>query len=126
MSGSVFPKPIGTRIEVKRSPVWSTKTMRALSGREQRIGWYNAPLYEYEMKIEFLRQGIINGKAYAEAKTIVDFFNAMQGSFDDFWLDDPFDGTQHKVRFKNDRIDVERFLSNFWEIKTLNFVEVRP
>lgn len=125
MSTQTFPTLPGTKINVIRTPRWSTKIHTSASGREQRVRFYDAPLYDFELTIEVLRQGVINGKTYAEAKTLVDFYNAMGGAWDSFYYVDPYDGTTRTVRFAEDKLPISRLMLNLWEATKVKLSEVR-
>lgn len=124
MSNEIFPTLPGTKIDVRRTVTWSTKVMKARSGREQRISYQEVPIYEYELTIEVLRQGTINGKDYNELKLLVDFYNARKGAFDNFQFKDPYDNALRTVRFKDDKLDTARIMSNLWEAKKVSLIEV--
>ena len=124
MSNVTFPTFPGMKIEVTRTPQWSTKVHAGSSGTEQRVSFYSAPLYEFTLNIEFLRERF-SGGAQTEASTLTAFFNARQGSLDSFLFTDPLDGTVRTVRFKEDRIDIERLANGLWSCKKLVLREVR-
>jgi hypothetical protein len=55
MSGLVYPNFLaGKMLTQRRTPTWSTKPQRALSGKESRISYRAYPLYEWELQYEFL------------------------------------------------------------------------
>ena len=123
-SNLFFPTLPGTRIEVSRSPQWSTKIHRGSTGTEQRVGWYNAPLYEFILNVEVMREGF-SGAATAEASTLTNFYNSMGGKRDSFLFVDPLDGTNRRVRFDDDKLEIERLFSKLWAAKKIKLVEVR-
>lgn len=125
MSNAFFPTLPGTKMEVKRRPRWKTTVHTSRSGREQRIGWWNTTLYEFELHIEVLRQGSPYG-SNVEAATLSDFYNARQGAFDTFFFTDPLDGTTRTVRFKEDQLEFERIVKGVWRVAKVLLVEVRP
>lgn len=125
MSSVYFPTLPGTKMEVSRRPQWKTTVHTSRSGKEQRIGWWTSPLYEFELHIEVLRQGAPYG-SNVEAATLTDFFNARQGSLDTFWFVDPLDGTTRTVRFKEDKLDFERVVKGVWKCPKITLLEVRP
>lgn len=124
MSSVFFPTLPGTKMEVTRTPEWSTKVHRAASGAEQRVGYYSSPLYEFKLSIEVLREGF-GGGVTAEASTLSNFFNARQGSLDTFFFVDPLDGTTRTVRFAEDKLEMERPFSKLWAAKSVKLREVR-
>jgi len=125
MSSAIFPTFPGTKVDVVRTPRWSTKIMTSASGREQRVAFYDNPLYEYELSIEVLRQGQIYSKSWTELATLVDFYNARKGAFDTFLFYDPADGIQRTVRFAEDKLTTQRLLITLWQVTKIKLVEVR-
>ncbi len=123
-SNFFFPTLPGTRIEVSRSPQWSTKVHKGSSGTEQRVGWYNATLYEFVLNIEVMREGF-GGGSTVEASTLTNFFDSMGGQRDSFLYVDPLDGTSRRVRFGDDKLEIERLFSKLWAAKKIKLVEVR-
>ena len=117
MSGT-WPTIPGMTMEIIRTVEWSTTIKRSASGRETRIQWWPAPLYNYQITIEFLRQGTVNPHhaAYSEAQTLVGFFNTNMGAWDTFTFTDPLDGIQRTVRFSEDTLAITRRFSNIWDI----------
>lgn len=89
MSNTIFPVLPGLAFDNKRTPVWSTTTHAAQSGKELRAAAWSYPLYEYELVYEVLR----SAPALAEFQTLLGFFNARQGSFDSFLYSDPSDNS---------------------------------
>ncbi|MGV0960109.1 MAG: DUF2460 domain-containing protein [Limnohabitans sp.] len=86
MSQAVFPTMPGLKWGAVKTPMWSTKIQRSASGRELRAAYYSAPLWKISLNYEVLRSG-----ALAELETMVGFFNARRGSFDNFLYVDPED-----------------------------------
>ncbi len=86
MSQAVFPTMPGLKWGSVKTPMWSTKIQRSASGRELRAAYYSAPLWKISLSYEVLRSG-----ALAELETLVGFFNARKGSFDNFLYRDPED-----------------------------------
>lgn len=84
MSNAVFPDLPGLAWSVKKVPLWKTETQESISGKELRWSAMSYPRYRITLNYEFLRAG--NGNA--ELQTLMGFFNARRGSWDDFlWLD---------------------------------------
>jgi uncharacterized protein (TIGR02217 family) len=83
-----FPTLPGIAFPIKRTPVWSTAKLTALSGRESRIPRRLFPLWKYELPFELLRSG-----AAAEFEQLVAFYNAVGGSSDSWLFNDPSDNT---------------------------------
>jgi len=89
MSNVVFPVLAGLQFPVKRSPVWKTKKQVSASGKEARTAMWTYPVWNIQMGYEFLRDTTAND----ELKTLVGFFNARLGMWDDFFFSDPDDKT---------------------------------
>jgi uncharacterized protein (TIGR02217 family) len=87
MSNIQFPALQGLTWSVFKTPQWNTKIQTATSGRELRSAWFSTPKYGFKLSYEILRAAT----AYSELQTLMGFFNARQGSFDNFLYDDPTD-----------------------------------
>lgn len=89
MSNSVFPTLIGLAWNVTKTPIWSTRIQKAVSGREYRSAQYSIPLWKFKLIFDVLRAS----QQLQEFQTLAGFFNARQGSFDTFLYADPNDQT---------------------------------
>lgn len=87
MSDAVLPAYPGFRLDVEKTPTWSTKFARAVSARERRTSLRVYPIYELEFSVEVLRD--VPGTD--EAKNLLGFFNLRAGGFDSFRYADPDD-----------------------------------
>ena len=87
MSQGIFPALPGLSWPVTKTPMFSTKIQRAVSGREYRAAFYQYPLYTFSISYEVLR----DRAAFLEQQELLGFFLARQGSFDDFLYTDPND-----------------------------------
>jgi uncharacterized protein (TIGR02217 family) len=76
MSNAIYPTLAGRGWSILKKPKWSTKVQTAVSGKELRAAFFSYPLYT-----------ITN----AEYQTLIGFFNARQGSFDNFLFTDDSD-----------------------------------
>lgn len=80
----VLPALPGEAFPAQRTPVWSTRVQRVASGRELRASYYSAPLWEFSLRYEFLRErSLLREKSQLEA-----FFNARAGRGLSFWFRD--------------------------------------
>lgn len=86
MGNAVFPTLIGLTWDIVKTPMWSTRIQRSVSGRELRAAFYNYPLWRWTLSYDLLRDD-----SSAELKTLVAFFNQRKGSYDSFLYDDPSD-----------------------------------
>lgn len=94
MSNAIFPTLPGLAWNVGKTPVWSTRIQKTVSGRELRAAFYNLPEWHFKLTYEFLRAG-----AQQELQTLLGFFNARQGSFDSFLYRDPNDNSVTAQQF---------------------------
>lgn len=88
MSNVTFPVLPGLAWSVVKTPQWSTRIQKTVSGREYRAAFFNVPLWTFKLSYEVLRAG-----GEQELQQLVGFFNARQGSFDSFLYRDPTDST---------------------------------
>ncbi|MFS1523789.1 Bro-N domain-containing protein [Microbulbifer sp. 2304DJ12-6] len=79
------------------------------------------PRYKYRLRYEFLR----SDPPLQELQQLVQFFEDHYGRWDSFYFDDPYDGVRRRVRFFRDNLDVERFLVQLWELKSLELISVK-
>ncbi len=94
MSNAVFPSLPGITWGSTKSPEWKTITQESVSGKELRASLMSYPRWTYTLSYEFLRGGSL-----AELQTLVGFFNARRGMFDDFLYTDPDDNTVTAQQF---------------------------
>ena len=69
---------------IKRRTRWSVGSTRTQAGRLFRTDHWTYPIYEYELKFDFLR----NGAAHQEVAALIGFFDRMHGSAGEFWYRD--------------------------------------
>lgn len=89
-----FPTLPGISWPIKRTPVWSTAKLTAVSGRESRIPRRLFPLWKYELPYEMLRSG-----SYAEFEQLVAHYNAVGGPSDAWLFNDLSDNTASAQAF---------------------------
>jgi hypothetical protein len=87
MSTAVFPTLRGLALPVQKSPIYSTVIKTSVSGREIRRANYSTPIWNISLSFEFLRDTFL----IPELKTLMGFFMARRGSFDNFLFSDPDD-----------------------------------
>lgn len=94
MSSAVFP-PLATTPglswNVRQTPQFNTLTQRSVNGRELRAALMAYPLWNIELTYDVLRDADYG--SYTELETIVWFFLARQGAFDNFLWVNPNDKT---------------------------------
>ena len=89
MSNAVFPQLPGLKLELSKTPQWSTSAKTAVSGREVRASYWSYPTIRYELSYEVLR----TYTTLSELEQIQGFFNARRGSFESFLYSDAQDKT---------------------------------
>lgn len=90
MSNIVFPKIRGLAWSIVKTPTFSTEIQESLTGREVRVQNFQNPIWEFTLTYEYLlndpRSRDENEQTPLE--TLVDFFLARGGQFDDFLLNE--------------------------------------
>jgi hypothetical protein len=94
MSNSVFPSLPGLTWGTTKTPEWKTIVQESVSGKELAASLMTYPRWTYTLSYEFLRSG-----AQTELQTLVGFFNARRGKFDDFLYTDPDDNAVTSQQF---------------------------
>lgn len=89
MSTATMPVLAGMGYPVVRTPVWDTDTQKSISGKQVRLAYMTAPLYEWSADVNVLRSLV----SPEDFQTLIGFFNARQGSFDSFLYTDADDNS---------------------------------
>lgn len=90
MSNLLFPKIRGLAWTIVKTPTFSTEIQESLTGREVRIQNFQNPVWEYTLTYEYL----LNDPKFRDEneqtplETLVGFFLARGGQFDDFLLNE--------------------------------------
>lgn len=84
MSDVLFPD-IRIGYDLTRKPMFSTKIMTSVNGRELRASYQAVPKYEFSLTLPGLQE------RKGELQEIEDFFIARRGAFDSFLFKMPFD-----------------------------------
>ncbi|MBB6251706.1 DUF2460 domain-containing protein [Nitrospirillum iridis] len=84
---AIYPALAGLGYSVTKKPTWSTKIATAASGRETRMAFWSAPIWEFQLTYDFLRDTATAN----ELKTLLGFYLQMQGAFTPFLFQDPDD-----------------------------------
>jgi uncharacterized protein (TIGR02217 family) len=87
MSNEIYPSLPGLKWDQKKTPIFSTRIQKSVSGRELRSPFYVYPLYQYELSYDLLR----DSNAHNELKTLMGFYLARQGAYDSFLYNDASD-----------------------------------
>lgn len=92
MSNAVFPAAVrGLDRNSSKTPEFSTIVQKAPSGSETRILERNNPLWKFSLSYNWIKDDptdIPAGLTYTDLKTLMGFYLARQGQFDDFLYDD--------------------------------------
>jgi phage-related protein len=118
MSNNVFPSLPGLDINVEREVIYRDTTHEVQSGKEYRTRWWSTPRYRYKLKFSVLRNSVnapAPWAAYSEIAILLNFFDVHAGSWDSFLYNDPYDGTQVRVRFEQDSLPTTQVTSGIWE-----------
>lgn len=90
MSNLLFPKIRGLGWTITKNPTFSTEIQSSLAGREVRVQNFQNPIWEFTLAYEYLlndpRSRDENEQTPLE--TLVGFFLARGGQFDDFLLNE--------------------------------------
>lgn len=89
---ATYPE-LGVGFSVIKRPIWSTGVSTAASGREVRLGFWDFPLWEWELTYEYLPDYPANGFTQSDLKTLMGFFLATRGMLHPFFFKDPDDNT---------------------------------
>ena len=87
MSDVLFPELPGLEWELTKTPIFNTKIMTSVSGRELRASYQAVPKYDISMSFAFLREN----KGRTELQLLESFFLARRGAFDSFLYKMPED-----------------------------------
>jgi len=95
VSNVLYPTLPGLTFGITKTPTWSSRVQTAVSGKEQRAAFWSYPIWQYSLVYEFLYADAVR----SELQTLLGFFNARQGQFDSFLLDDPDDDAVARQMF---------------------------
>ena len=87
MSDVLFPELPGLEWELSKTPIFNTKIMTSVNGRELRASYQVVPKYEISLSFGFLRES----KGRKELQQLESFFLERRGAFDSFLFKMPDD-----------------------------------
>ncbi|HAV5002464.1 TPA: hypothetical protein JIZ10_17850 [Acinetobacter baumannii] len=87
MSDVLFPELPGLEWDLTKTPMFNTKIMQSVNGRELRASYQAVPKYQISMSFAFLRES----KGRNELQQLEGFFLGRRGSFDSFLFKMPED-----------------------------------
>ena len=124
MSSNVFPANLpGMTVERSVLPSYSTRVLRAVSGKEVRAAWRSNPITRLRITFGFLRTWANAPSpwgAYTELGLIDSWHTTHKGQWDDFLLDNstgvfiPGGASQPRVRFASDEIEKRMIVPGAW------------
>jgi hypothetical protein len=90
MSDTVFPiySLPGLTWSVFKTPTWSRRVQRSVSGREASLQDYAEPIWNFRLAFSYLRDRPV-GDVASELDVLVSFYNEMLRSDDTFLFPDP-------------------------------------
>src|SRR5690349_10875261 len=90
MSNTLFPKIKGLAWNVVKTPTFSTEMQESLAGREVRLQNFQNPIWEYTLTYDYLLNDprVRDENEQTPLETLVGFFLARGGQFDDFLLNE--------------------------------------
>lgn len=88
MSVSQYPVLKGIGFPVKKYAEWTTLSHKAMSGKEVTLSTSQNPIWHWEFQYTYLTD---IGTPPTPLRTLMDFFNQMQGMFNTFFYLDPTD-----------------------------------
>lgn len=94
MSNVLFPELPGLEWDASITPMFNTKIMTSINGRELRASFQAAPKYEISLSYAFLREN----KGRKELQQLQGFYLERRGAFDSFLYKMP-DDNQFDCRF---------------------------
>ena len=88
MSEAVFPSLIGQEWPVSKTPAFYNIIQKSVSQKRKALALTSYPLWTFKVSYSFLSD---NGTPNDDIHTLMGFFLARQGNFDDFLFDDKTD-----------------------------------
>lgn len=120
MSNLSFPWLPGVDIKVTRTPVYRTVRQESVNGRERTASRWSQPKFRFSVTMNFMRTASPAG--VNEVWSLLNLWHQTLGPADDFWFPDKFDGSERKVRFDSDELEVERFLTGRWRSARIDLI----
>lgn len=117
MSSNVFPALPGIDIAVERETFYKTTIYESPSGLEDRTAWQSAPRYRYSLTANLVRSNVnapAPWAAYSEAAILLKFIDDHLGQKESFLYDDPYSGSQVRVRFDDDSLTIKQIAASMW------------
>ena len=97
MSDVLFPELPGLEWDLSKKPIFNTKIMESVNGRELRASYQAVPKYEISLSFGFLRES----KGKNELQQLESFFLERRGAFDSFLFKMP-EGCDYTCSYSGD------------------------
>jgi uncharacterized protein (TIGR02217 family) len=97
VSDVLFPELPGLEWDLSKKPIFNTKIMESVNGRELRASYQAVPKYEISLSFAFLRES----KGRNELQQLESFFHERRGAFDSFLFKMP-DDSDYACTFAGD------------------------
>jgi len=91
VSNLVYPTLPGLTWSVTKSPIWKTRVQTTVRGRELRIRDQIYPRWKFQQVYSFLSGTVRCTPGFTEIQIMMNFFQSVQGSWDNWLFDDPTD-----------------------------------
>ena len=126
MSNALFPSLPGLGPNVSREPRYATQVYESVSGRSCRVSWRTQPKIRYTLRFNFARTNVQapGFPAYSEMGILLQFLDDNLGSAGSFLYADPYTGSQVRVRFIEDSIQMTQIVSGVWTVESLQMETV--
>ncbi len=91
MSNLIYPTLPGLTWSVTKSPIWKTRVQTSVRGRELRIKDQLYPRWKFQQVYSFLSGTTRCTPGYPEVRIMMNFFQSVRGSWDNWLFHDPSD-----------------------------------
>jgi uncharacterized protein (TIGR02217 family) len=93
MSNQIFPTLRGLTWDITKVPDFKTTIQKSVSGRELRVAYMQYPLYTFSLSYSVLKDNATPAtpSLNSDFQTLLSFFLARSGTFDNFLYLDPSD-----------------------------------
>jgi uncharacterized protein (TIGR02217 family) len=85
----IYPTLIGQTFPVIKRPIWNTVRAVAASGKDYAHSYWTYPTWEWDIPYDYLPDAVANGTTANDLRTLIGFFNAVQGDYARFLFRDP-------------------------------------
>lgn len=90
---SIYPTLIGITFSTHKKAIFNNEVQTAASQREVRVGYTDYPIWEWELKYNYLPDGQFQGSTNNDFQTMMGFFLSLKGNLLPFLFLDPADNT---------------------------------